>query len=150
MENEHKIIIVMLAIIIYLVLDNCNCKDTKVEGFKGDCGPKPMHREGYRGDPCPPFCPGHINTREGFRGDYPVALSAQHINTREGFRGDYPVALSAQHINTREDFRNDPKIPHTSFAQHINSTDISGGQFVRHHIRNNLKNSMINHINNGN
>ena len=141
MENEHKIIIVMLAVIIYLVLDNCNCKDTKVEGFKGDCGPKPMHREGYRGDPCPPFCPGHINTREGFRSDcgasYCADGFAQHINTREGYRQEEPP---------KGGFTDNPQLP----PLHINSTDISGGQFVRHHIRNNLKNSMINHINNGN
>jgi len=135
MENEHKIIIVMLAVIIYLVLDNCKCKDTKVEGFRGDCGTKPMPREGYRGISCdddPANCGG--------------SSFAQHIR-----RSDLPTVAFSQHVNTREGYRNeDPPKGFTGFAQHINSTDISGGQYVRHHIRNNLKNSMINHINNGN
>ncbi len=138
MENEHKIIIVMLAVIIYLVLDNCKCKDTKVEGFRGDCGTKPMPREGYRGISCdvdPANCGG--------------SSFAQHI--RRGTGDD--LNQFAQRVNTREGYRTEePSVPFTSSSPplHINSTDISGGQYVRHHIRNNLKNSMINHINNGN
>jgi hypothetical protein len=128
MENEHKIIIVMLAVIIYLVLEHCKCKAKTTENYGTGCGP--------------------MTPREPFRGpnfDVDPAQFAQHIR-----RSDLPNDAFAQRVNTREGFRQEDKVPFTSFAQRINSTDISGGQYVRHHIRNNLKNSMISHINNGN
>ena len=141
MENEHKIIIVMLAVIIYLVLEHCKCKAKTTENYGTGCGPMtPPPREGYRSDNAIDNFAQHIR-----RSDLPNDAFAQHIR-----RTDLPNDAFAQHVNTREGYRGDFTNDQTQFAQHINSTDISGGQYVRHHIRNNLKNSMISHINNGN
>jgi len=140
MENEHKIIIVMLAVIIYLVLEHCKCKAKTTENYGTGCDTMTPPREGYRSDNAIDNFAQHIRRGEGLANSF-----AQHIR-----RSDLPNDAFAQRVNTREGYRGDFTNDQIQFAQHINSTDISGGQYVRHHIRNNLKNSMISHINNGN